>query len=171
MLRSISRARPKVADYPFTTLFPHLGIAELPQHRRLLVADIPGLIEGAAGGAGLGHDFLRHIERTNRIVHVIDVMPFDGSDPVMNYRTIRRELGEYSETLAQKPETLVLNKIDLLPEAERESHVRTFVEGLECELDPILISGLSGEGIDVLLETLWKEVHEQAPGGWKSSSS
>ncbi|MEE3002298.1 MAG: GTPase ObgE [Planctomycetota bacterium] len=171
MLCSISRARPKVADYPFTTLSPHLGIAELPRHRRLLVADIPGLIEGAADGAGLGHDFLRHIERTNSIVHVIDVMPFDGSDPVANYRAIRRELGEYSETLAKKPETLVLNKIDLVPEADRASHIQVIVEGLECSSAPLVISGLTGEGIDVLLETLWKQVHEQAPGSWESPSS
>ncbi len=171
MLRSVSRARPKVADYPFTTLSPHLGIAELPRHRRLLVADIPGLIEGAADGAGLGHDFLRHIERTNRIVHVIDVMPFDGSDPVENYRAIRRELGEYSETLAGKPETLVLNKIDLVPEAERASHLEALLEGLACSTTPLVVSGLTGEGVDVLLEKLWKEVHEEKSGGWETPAS
>ena len=162
MLRSLSRARPKVADYPFTTLSPHLGIAELTNHRRLILADIPGLIEGAAGGAGLGHDFLRHIERTSRIVHVLDVMPFDGSDPVENYRTIRGELVAYSEVLDGKAETLVFNKIDLVPEADREAHCLEIAGKIGLEHVPLCTSGITGEGCVDLVEALWGEVHGQA---------
>ena len=102
LLRAISAARPKVADYPFTTLDPQLGIVELGRERRMVVADIPGLIEGAQHGAGLGHAFLRHIERTKIIVHMLDLYPMDGSDPAENYRKIRRELEAFSPTLAEK---------------------------------------------------------------------
>jgi GTP-binding protein len=119
LLRAVSRATPRVADYPFTTLSPYLGITELPGDRRLVVADIPGLIEGAAEGAGLGHDFLRHIERTELLVHVLDIAPFDESDPVENYRAIRGELEAYSAELAAKRELVALNKIDLVPEPDR----------------------------------------------------
>ncbi len=116
LLRAISRATPKVADYPFTTVQPNLGIAELSGERRIVFADIPGLVEGAAKGAGLGHDFLRHIERTRLLVHLIDIAPLDGSDPVRNYEMIRNELFEYSVPLAEKPEIIVFNKIDLVPD-------------------------------------------------------
>src|SRR6185312_3092495 len=113
MLRAVSAARPKVADYPFTTLEPQLGIVELSGFRRMVVADIPGLIEGAQHGAGLGHAFLRHIERTKTIVHLLDMYPMDGSDPVENYRTIRRELEAFSPALANKREVIAANKMDL----------------------------------------------------------
>src|SRR5947208_3454548 len=113
LLRAISAARPKVADYPFTTLDPQLGIVELLPDRRIVVADIPGLIEGARHGAGLGHNFLRHIERTTAIVHLLDLFPMDGSDPAENYRKIRRELEAFSPTLAQKREVVAANKMDL----------------------------------------------------------
>src|SRR5688500_15248712 len=102
LLRAVSAARPKVADYPFTTLDPQLGIVELDSDRRIVVADIPGLIEGAKDGAGLGHAFLRHIERTKIIVHLLDMFPMDGSDPSENYRKIRRELEAFSDVLANK---------------------------------------------------------------------
>ena len=169
MLRAFSRARPKVADYPFTTLSPHLGIAELSRHRRLVIADIPGLIEGAADGAGLGHDFLRHIERTERIVHVIDVMPFDGSDPASNYRMIRGELEAYSPTLAEKPETIVLNKIDLVPEQDRVEHIKALVAEMGCDTPPLVMSGLTGEGGDALLEKLWDDIHAAPDADWPAS--
>src|SRR3954454_2638785 len=113
LLRAISAARPKVADYPFTTLDPQLGIVDLVGDRRMVVADIPGLIEGAQHGAGLGHNFLRHIERTSVIVHLLDLFPLDGSDPADNYRKIRGELEAFSPTLAQKRELVAANKMDL----------------------------------------------------------
>ena len=154
LLSSISAARPKVADYPFTTLQPHLGIAELDIDRRLIVADIPGLIEGAADGAGLGHRFLKHIERTGALLHLVDVMPIDGSDPVSNYRTIRDELERYSSELAAKDEIIVLNKIDLLSSAVRESSIETIAA--ELQLDPVITcSGATREGIRDVLEHCW----------------
>ena len=113
LLRAISAARPKVADYPFTTLDPQLGIAELDNERRMVIADIPGLIEGAHHGAGLGVDFLKHIERTKAIVHLLDLFPSDGSDPSENYRKIRKELEAFSPLLADKEEIIAANKLDL----------------------------------------------------------
>lgn len=155
LLSSISAARPKVADYPFTTLHPHLGIAELDIDRRLIFADIPGLIEGAADGAGLGHRFLKHIERTGALLHIIDVMPIDGSDPASNHKTIREELSRYSEKLAQKKELVVLNKIDLLPEQDRESTIETITERLQ--LDTVLAcSGATKEGVPALLDCCYQ---------------
>ena len=154
LLSSISAARPKVADYPFTTLQPHLGIAELDIDRRLIIADIPGLIDGAADGAGLGHRFLKHIERTGALLHLVDVMPIDGSDPVSNYRTIRDELKRYSSELAAKDEIIVLNKIDLLSSAVRESSIETIAA--ELQLDPVITcSGVTREGIRGVLEHCW----------------
>ncbi len=154
LLSSISAARPKVADYPFTTLQPHLGIAELDIDRRLIIADIPGLIEGAADGAGLGHRFLKHIERTGALLHLVDVMPIDGSDPVSNYRTIRDELERYSSELAAKDEIIVLNKIDLLSSAVRESSIETIAA--ELQLDPVITcSGATREGVRDVLEHCW----------------
>ncbi len=180
MLRAVSRATPKVADYPFTTLSPHLGIAELPGHRRLVVADIPGLIEGAADGAGLGHDFLRHIERTTLLLHVIDLAPVDGTEPVENYRAIRRELDEYENAiLSEKTEIIVLNKVDLLPEQERRETIRRVTAGLKPGRDTVIleVSGATGEGVPEMLERCWSELNpashdssDDAAGdgaGWK----
>jgi GTP-binding protein len=151
LLSRLSRARPRIADYPFTTLEPQLGIAELDRERRLVLADIPGLIEGAHTGAGLGDAFLRHIERTRLLVHVLEIEPTDGSDPVANYRMIRRELSEYSSALAAKPELIALNKMDLqLDEADQQ----TAAELIERELgQPVLpVSAASGAGCRALLE-------------------
>jgi GTPase len=160
LLRAISRATPKVADYPFTTLSPHLGIAELTGNRRLVVADIPGLIEGAAGGAGLGHDFLRHIERTAVLVHVVDIAPLDNSDPAANYEVIRRELLEYAVELAEKPEVIVFNKVDLIPGGpeQRAERAKQLIGKLRLprEVNPILVSGATGEGVQDMLEACWK---------------
>src|SRR3954469_19717551 len=118
LLSVISAARPKIADYPFTTLEPQLGIVDLSGERRMVVADIPGLIEGAQGGAGLGHSFLRHIERTKVIVHLLDLYPPDGSSPADNYKTIRKELEAFSKELAKKREIIAANKIDLSTDDE-----------------------------------------------------
>jgi len=156
LLRAISAARPKVADYPFTTLDPQLGIVELDRERRIVVADIPGLIEGAQHGAGLGHAFLRHIERTKVIVHLLDLYPSDGSDPAENYRTIRRELEAFSPTLAEKREIIAANKMDLAVDNDAIDHLRTELAGKEV----FAISGASRQGVDDLLELLWKILHQ-----------
>ena len=154
LLSAISAARPKVADYPFTTLQPHLGIAELDLDRRLIVADIPGLIAGAADGAGLGHRFLKHIERTGALLHLVDVMPVDGSDPVSNYNAIRDELEKYSKELAAKDEIVVLNKVDLLPPNERDETLATIAK--ELQLNPVIAcSGATREGVRDVLGHCW----------------
>jgi GTP-binding protein len=157
LLRAISAARPKVAAYPFTTLDPQLGIVELPGYRRMVVADLPGLIEGAQAGAGLGHAFLRHIERTKSIVHMLDLYPTDGSDPAENYRTIRRELEAFSPALANKREVIAANKMDLAIDDEAIDHL--MAELPDKEIFPI--SGATHQGVDSLLETLWKIVQEE----------
>ncbi len=148
-----SAARPKIADYPFTTLEPVLGIVELSSYRRFVMADIPGLIEGSHKGAGLGFEFLRHIERTRIIVHILDIMPTDSSDPAENYRLIRRELQQYSKTLAKKNEVIVANKIDL-------DHDGKIVKNLKKRLRKRIypISAVTGSGVKELCELLWKKV-------------
>ena len=168
MLRATSKATPKVADYPFTTRSPNLGIAELGGERRLVIADIPGLIEGASRGAGLGHEFLRHIERTTVVVHLLDVAPADGSDPADAYRAIRGELAEYSAALAEKPEIVALNKIDLLPADERQAVIARVAAALQLTGEERLLvtSGATHEGIGELLEACWQAVGkgEKEPG-------
>ncbi|MGD0460873.1 MAG: GTPase ObgE [Tepidisphaeraceae bacterium] len=152
LLRLISAARPKVAEYPFTTLDPQLGIVELDGDRRIVVADIPGLIEGAQHGRGLGHAFLRHIERTKIIVHLLDMYPMDGSDPAENYRKIRRELEAFSPALAEKREIIAANKMDLAIDNDA-------IDRLRNELSPkriYAISGVSRRGVEDLLSLLWK---------------
>jgi GTP-binding protein len=150
-----SAARPKIASYPFTTLEPVLGIVELSGYRRFVMADIPGLIEGASDGAGLGHDFLRHIERTSVIVHILDAMPMDGSDPVENYHAIRKELAQHSEVLARKQEIVVANKIDLDPQGEKLAELK---EQLGPDVEAI--SAATGQGIRELTEVLWQKVQQ-----------
>jgi len=156
LLRAISAARPKVADYPFTTLDPQLGIVELPGFRRMVVADIPGLIAGAQHGAGLGHAFLKHIERTKTIVHMLDMYPIDGSDPVENYRKIRAELEAFSPELAKKREVIAANKMDLAVDDEAIDRLMSALP--DKEIFPI--SGATHQGIDSLLETLWTILQE-----------
>lgn len=151
LLSVVSAARPKIAAYPFTTLEPQLGIVELDAERRLVMADIPGLIEGARHGAGLGHAFLRHIERTKIIVHLLDLYPSDGSNPAENYHVIRRELEAFSPELAHKPEVIAVNKIDLAVDDEALDALRTALA--DKELFPI--SAATRKNLDPLLETLW----------------
>jgi GTP-binding protein len=150
-----SAARPKIADYPFTTVEPVLGIVELSDYRRFIMADIPGLIEGSHKGAGLGIEFLKHIERTRIIVHILDIMPTDGSEPAKNYKAIRNELKLYSEALAKKPEFIVANKIDL-DSAGRI--VKELKKKLRKKVYPI--SAVTGAGVKELTEILWKKVKE-----------
>ena len=170
LLAAVSRATPKVADYPFTTRSPNLGIAELGGERRLVIADIPGLIDGAAAGAGLGHEFLRHIERTTTLVHLVDIAPLDGSDPVESYNAIRRELAEYSPQLAAKPEIVALNKIDLVPAGERSAVVERTVAAIggSGPGKPLVISGATGEGLRELLEACWHAAEKTDPAGWQT---
>ena len=148
-----SEARPKIANYPFTTLTPMLGIVELSDFRRFVMADIPGLIEGAHDGAGLGHDFLRHIERTRILVHMLDILPPDESDPVENYHKIRGELEQYSDVLIEKVEVVVLNKADLDPDG-------IFCEDIRKRLPEhikkvFVVSAVTGQGLGELNERLW----------------
>jgi GTPase len=172
LLSRISKATPKIADYPFTTLEPNLGIAELSNHRRIVFADIPGLIEHAHKGQGLGTRFLRHVERTRLLVHLIDIDPADGSDPAENYRVIRRELGEYASTLADKPELVVLSKMDLAGgEADRGAAVELFGQALGR---PVLtISSATGVGLSELLEACWAVLAEsrEPDPGWSSGQT
>jgi GTP-binding protein len=158
LLSVVSAARPKIADYPFTTLEPQLGIAELGQDRRMVIADIPGLIEGAQHGAGLGHAFLRHIERTKIIVHLLDMYPMDGSDPAANYRKIRGELEAFSPQLAQKREVVAANKMDLAVDDDALAKLKDELKDVEV----IAISSATRQGIDSLLETLWKMLYEES---------
>ncbi|HTV49444.1 MAG TPA: GTPase ObgE [Phycisphaerae bacterium] len=160
LLSRVSAARPKIADYPFTTLEPQLGIAELDADRRLVLADIPGLIEGAHKGAGLGLDFLRHIERTRVIVHLVDMIPMSGPKPIEAYHAIREELAAYSPKLAAKPEILVANKMDLSGAAEALADLRSALPGKQI----LAISAATGTGLRPLLEALWQQV-QKAPLG------
>jgi len=156
LLSAISAARPKIADYPFTTLDPQLGIVQLDADRRIVVADIPGLIEGAQHGAGLGHAFLKHIERTKIIVHLLDLYPLNDSDPAENYHKIRRELEAFSPALAQKREIVAANKMDLAVDNEALNKLRSDLPGVEI----FPISGVSKQGVEQLLETLWKTLQD-----------
>jgi GTP-binding protein len=151
-IRSVSAARPKVADYPFTTLQPHLGVVRVDVNRSFVIADIPGLIEGAAEGAGLGHQFLRHLARTRLLLHLVDLSPADAGDAAAGARAIVQELRKYDESLFHKPRWLVLNKIDLVPAEERQARVQAFVERYDSLMGEgerprvFAVSALTGEG-------------------------
>ncbi len=170
LLSAISRARPRIADYPFTTLEPNLGIAELSDHRRLVIADIPGLIEGAHAGHGLGTKFLKHIERTSLLVHLLELEPADGSDPVSNYRTVRHELASYSEPLAAKPEILVVSKLDLLG-AEQDAQAAVDLIEQAIGRRPFTLSAATGHGLDALLEACWRHLASERAGDVKWAST
>ncbi|MEQ8316548.1 MAG: GTPase ObgE [Phycisphaerales bacterium] len=174
LLAATTAAAPKVANYPFTTLSPQLGIAELDASRRLVIADIPGLIEGAAGGAGLGHEFLRHVERTKVLVHVLDLVP-DNGDVAENYTKIRAELGQYAPALLEKPELIALNKSDLfVDEQELASAIDAVKTSLDLDAERVfIISGAARQGLRELLEAAWKLVHPagNTQPGWASSTA
>ena len=162
-IRAVSAARPKVADYPFTTLAPNLGVVRVDDSRSFVIADIPGLIEGAADGAGLGHQFLRHLQRTRLLLHLVDLAPFDPeADPLHDARAIVDELRRYDESLYQKPRWLVLNKIDLIPEEEREQRVRDFVEAFGAER-AFSISAMTRQGCDGLCYAIMDHVEATRP--------
>lgn len=150
LISAISAARPKVADYPFTTLFPYLGVVSISNFRSFVVADLPGLIEGAAEGAGLGIRFLKHVARTRLLFHVVDVAPMDGSDPVQNVKDISLELKKYGHDLMDKERWLVLNKVDVLPPEEVEKHCKDIVKRLKWKGRVFIISGIAKRGLDEL---------------------
>ncbi len=158
LIRSVSAARPKVADYPFTTLVPNLGVVSLGLERSFVMADIPGLIEGASEGAGLGFRFLKHLSRTRLLLHLIDALPVDGSDPVSNAAAIVEELQNFSPTLAQKERWLVVNKIDLLQPSDREALIRELRDRLSWDGEILAISALNSEGCDQLCARLMDSI-------------
>jgi GTP-binding protein len=161
-IAAVSNARPKIADYPFTTLHPNLGVVRVAEEKSFVVADIPGLIEGAAEGAGLGHQFLRHLQRTRILLHLVDLAPFDeGADPVRDAKAIVEELRKYDPSLYDKPRWLVLNKIDVVQEEERAAKVKDFVKRLKWKGPVHVISGLTREGCESLCLAIWQDIERQ----------
>ncbi|HVY65962.1 MAG TPA: GTPase ObgE [Gammaproteobacteria bacterium] len=162
LTRALSAARPKVADYPFTTLHPQLGVVHVGTDQSFVVADIPGLIEGAATGAGLGIRFLKHLERTRLLLHIVDACEeLSGGDPAATQKTVEAELGEYSEALADRPRWLVLNKLDLLPADEREKRVKAIVKKLRWRGPVYGISALTADGTKRLAQDVMAYLQEQ----------
>jgi GTP-binding protein len=167
-IRAVSAARPKVADYPFTTLHPNLGVVRVDSDRSFVIADIPGLIEGAAEGAGLGHRFLRHLQRTRVLLHLVDLAPFDPEvDPVRDALAIVEELRKYNEDLAKKTRWLVLNKLDLIPEDEREERIAGFLSAYKAasgyEGPAFTIAAITGEGCRELTFAIMDELIRTRP--------
>lgn len=159
LIAAISNARPKIADYPFTTLHPNLGVVRVAPEKSFVVADVPGLIEGAADGAGLGHRFLRHLQRTRLLLHLVDMAPFDEAvDPVAQAKGIIKELKRYDEELHDKPRWLVLNKLDMVPAEERAARVKDFVKRMKWKGPVFEISALTREGLEPLLHAVYEHV-------------
>jgi GTPase len=167
LIAAISNAKPKIADYPFTTLHPNLGVVRVAPEKSFVVADVPGLIEGASEGAGLGLQFLRHLQRTRLLLHMVDVAPFDPEiDPVKQARAIVAELKKYDPKLAAKPRWLVLNKIDMLPEEERAARAKDIVRRLRWKGPVFEISALARQGLEPLIHAVYDHVaatRERAP--------
>ncbi|MBN8505392.1 MAG: GTPase ObgE [Burkholderiales bacterium] len=162
LIAAVSNARPKIADYPFTTLYPNLGVVRVGPEQSFVMADIPGLIEGAAEGAGLGHQFLRHLQRTRVLLHLVDLAPLDEAiDPVAEAKAIVAELKKYDPELHAKPRWLVLNKIDMIPAEEREAKVKDFIKRFRWKGPVHCISGLTREGCEPLLRAIYEYVAEQ----------
>jgi GTP-binding protein len=178
-IRSVSAARPKVADYPFTTLHPNLGVVRVDENRSFVIADIPGLIEGASEGAGLGHQFLRHLQRTRLLLHLVDLAPFDETaNPAEDARAIVEELRKYDDALFQKPRWLVLNKVDLIEAQDRDSKIQAFLSAyarLVSEPEKtFIISALTGEGgrdlTFAIMEHLERNVRPEAEAQMAANS-
>lgn len=161
-IRAVSAATPKVADYPFTTLHPHLGVVSVGPNQSFVIADIPGVIEGASEGAGLGLQFLKHLSRTHLLLHLVDVLPCDGNDPVLTTEAIVKELEKYDPELAARERWLVLNKIDLLPKEIQKSHCQEIITRLDWKGPVFQISGLQREGTEALCYAMmqWLEEHQ-----------
>ncbi len=159
LIAAISNARPKIADYPFTTLHPNLGVVRVGPEKSFVVADVPGLIEGASEGAGLGHQFLRHLQRTRLLLHLVDMAPFDDSvDPVAQAKAIVAELKKFDKALYDKPRWLVLNKLDMVPADQREALVKDFVKRMRYKGPVFEISALTREGCDHLTKKVFEHI-------------
>lgn len=158
LITAMSQAKPRVADYPFTTLHPNLGVVRVGRLQSFVMADIPGLIEGASEGAGLGIQFLRHLQRTGLLLHLVDIAPIDGSNPADVVKAIAKELSNFSEDLAEKERWLVINKIDLLDEQERAAARDRLVDDLQWEGPVFEVSAATGEGTDVLAQAIAREL-------------
>jgi GTP-binding protein len=156
LISRISAARPKIADYPFTTLVPNLGVVTMSGDRSFVVADVPGLIAGAHAGHGLGDRFLKHIERTKVLVHLVDVSGSSGRDPVEDFDTIMEELRLFSPGVAAKPQIVAANKVDALDDPSRLERLERHVRGLELPFQRL--SGATGEGVDALLDAVWRQI-------------
>jgi GTPase len=164
LIAAISNAKPKIADYPFTTLHPNLGVVRVAPEKSFVVADVPGLIEGAAQGAGLGHQFLRHLQRTRLLLHMIDFAPFDDTvDPVAQARAIVAELKQYDPALADKPRWLVLNKLDMVEADQRAARVKDFVKRLRWKGPVFEISALARQGLDPMVHAIYEHVAATRP--------
>ncbi len=162
LIRAISSARPKVADYPFTTLYPNLGVVRVDHNRSFVMADIPGLIEKAAEGAGLGHQFLRHLARTRLLLHIVDIAPLDSNtDPVRDAKAIMMELKKYDESLYQKPRWLVFNKIDMLAKEEGKRICEEFINSMGWKGKSFVISALSGKGCKELTYAIMEHLEQK----------
>jgi GTP-binding protein len=163
LIRAVSAARPKVADYPFTTMHPNLGMVRVDQNRSFVMADIPGLIEGAAEGAGLGHRFLKHLARTRLLLHMVDIAPLDENvDPIREAKAIVKELKKYDESLYRKPRWLVLNKADLLNEQDRDKVSKKILRGLLWKGKSFLISAVTGEGCRELTYAIMEYLEQES---------
>lgn len=154
-ITAVSNARPKIADYPFTTLHPNLGVVRVSHEKSFVIADIPGLIEGAAEGAGLGIQFLRHLQRTRLLLHIVDFAPFDNVDPVKEAKAIVKELKKYDQSLFDKPRWLILNKLDVVPEGDRQKRVKDFVKRFGWKGPVFEISALTRDGCDELVVEIY----------------
>ena len=162
LIAAMSEAKPRIADYPFTTLHPNLGVVRVGQLQSFVMADIPGLIEGASEGAGLGIQFLRHLQRTGLLLHLVDIAPIDGSDPAETVKAIANELVKFSEDLADKPRWLVINKIDLLSADEQAKAVQELLGKLDWKGRVFEISAATGEGTQLLGQAVMRELEEIA---------
>ncbi len=160
LISAISNARPKIADYPFTTLHPNLGVVRVGPSQSFVVADVPGLIEGASEGAGLGHQFLRHLQRTRLLLHLVDLAPFDDAvDPVAQAKAIVTELKKFDPELHAKPRWLVLNKLDMIPVEQRAAKVKDFVRRMRYKGPVFEISALTREGCEALVQAVFQHIH------------
>ena len=171
-ITAVSNARPKIADYPFTTLHPNLGMVRVSHEKSFVIADIPGLIEGAADGIGLGVQFLKHLQRTGLLLHIVDLAPFDeGADPVKDAKALIKELKKYDETLADKPRWLVLNKLDVLSEEDRKKRVKDFVKRFGWKGPVFEISALNHEGCQALVNDIYLHLAEKRLAEQRSQES